>query len=225
MSDPFDDRIDDAPEGEVLPAAKPARKRSPYRAQMIRSNAALAVMLLAAAAGIYAFSLRKGPATASAAQKAVETQIDTAILRITQQASSQPGAPQPGRVTRDLLQTFYDQVRDKQIPLAELSKNPFVFVRPLREETEEPAQPAPTTASAPALAPLPGQSLPEVQAAFRSLRLQSIMMGQSSSGGTAIISNNLLTEGQRIECFTIKSIQPKAVVLSWEDKEFVLRMP
>ena len=58
---------------------------------------------------------------------------------------------------------------------------------------------------------------------LKTLQLQSVMRGRN--GGTAIISDNLLTVGQEIEGFTVEKIQAKSVILIWRDKKFVLEMP
>ena len=41
----------------------------------------------------------------------------------------------------------------------------------------------------------------------------------------AMISNNLLREGQDIGGWTVVRIQPKEVVLGWQDKQYVLTPP
>ena len=63
----------------------------------------------------------------------------------------------------------------------------------------------------------------EAMRIVRGLKLQSVLTG--SKGAKALICNNLLREGQMICGWTIKTIQPDKVVLTWKDKRHVLKMP
>ena len=53
------------------------------------------------------------------------------------------------------------------------------------------------------------------------MRLQSILFGEQT---VAVISNNLLTEGQQIDGWTVTQIRRRSVTLKWKDKTFVLEM-
>jgi len=66
------------------------------------------------------------------------------------------------------------------------------------------------------------KELSEAMVAVRDLRLQSVLIGKS--GATAIISNNLLSEGQTIQGWTVSKIQAREVLLVWKDQKFVLKM-
>ena len=204
---------------EVVP---PVGKKPRNMGQMNRATIALIALFLGGAAMIYGLSLRKGPAEASAELQTAEAQVDSAILRLSTAPPKDPSEPMAGRVTRELLKNFCSQVKERQIPAQALQKDPFVFVPP---------PPRLGTTISPRLAREavvrtgPRQeSLAEATRRFNGFNLQSIMMSPRG-GGTAIISNNLLTAGQSIAGFTVKSIQPKAVVLTWKDKEFTLEMP
>ncbi len=196
------------------------QSRSPYKTQMMRSNILLVVLFVGAAAGVYGLSLRKGPAGASAEQQVVESQVDSAILRIANEGSAQTKMPSSGQVTSQILKNFSDRITERQIPLRDLKKNPFVFV--------------PTASATSIVAGKPSKSKPdekspeeksheEAMAILETLHLQSVMMGRN--GGTALISDNLLTVGQEIGGFKIKSISPRLVVLVRTGKEFILEMP
>jgi hypothetical protein len=200
--------------------------RSPRRrrqTQAVRSNVFLVGLFLAGAAGVYGLSLRKGPAPAlaSAEQRLVEQQVDSAILRLSRDPKTVTSAPAAGRVTRELLRNFYEQAVQRQVPLKKLRKNPFFYVRAAAVVTGPTTSPAP---EGPSLPPGGGGSA-SIQAALAALRLQSVIMGRGGEGSAAIISNNLLTVGQSIEGFLLKSIGPESVVLTREGKDYELRMP
>lgn len=197
------------------------RAQSLLRGPAMRANLLLAALFLCGAGGVYVLSLRGGPAKASAEQQFAEAQMDTAILRISSMPDSS-AAPSPGRMTRELLQTFYNRVTSCQVPLEKLGKNPFVFVPPVPPPAAPAQKPAVDVAETQP-AEYSNSSYQQALATFRGLRLQSIMMG--NNGGTAIISNNLLTAGQQIDGFTVKAVNPKSVVLTWHDREFELKMP
>ena len=59
--------------------------------------------------------------------------------------------------------------------------------------------------------------------AVHTLSLQSVVTGEH--GTMAMISNNLLTVGQRIHGWTVSEIGPRHVVLAWKDRQHVLHMP
>ncbi len=217
----------DGAEGMQGPAAEaqaPAGRQEAgtYRAQMTRANVMLALLFIGGAAGVYALSLREGPAEASAEQQLAEAQVDSAIERFSQRPSGS-SRPTAGRMTRELLRDFYSEIRQRQIPLKGLKKDPFLFVRPAGEALPSAAEEAKRPAGGPREDARPEESLEEAQARFETLQLRSIMMGRG--GGTAIISNNLVTVGQKIDWFTVESITPKSVVLVWQDRRFTLEMP
>jgi len=197
------------------------RGASPYRAQMARANVMLAVLFIGGSAVVYGLLLRRRPAEASAQDQLAEAQVDDALLRISKLAPSGTGKPAPGRITRELLQSFRTEISKHQVPLNRLSKDPFVFVPPLGK-VAVPLRHTDTPAGNHQRIDPERETLEQAKARFASLRLQSIMMGRS--GSSAIISNNLVTVGQRIEGFTVESITRKAVVLVWENNRFTLKM-
>lgn len=206
---------------ESLAAQTPAKHRmSPYKAQMLRANIVMGVLLAAGAVTVYALRWHKGPQAASAQQQQVDSQVECAILRYATDGGT-GSAPATGKGTKDVIQSFYDQVAEKQVPLKDLRKNPFRFVKPIQVAAASRPSDAGLQAAIPPK-PLVDESEVAAQAALRKLHLQSVMMG--GNGGTAIISNNLLTIGQKIECFTVVSITQEAVVLKCQDKEYVLKM-
>lgn len=208
-----------APAGEAQ-VDSPQHPHSSYKSQMTRANIVLAVLFVGGAATVYALSLRKGPAEASAEQKLIESSVDSAILRLKYAPARGSNALNARNVARDLLSSFSDRIVKSQVPLDKLDKNPFKFAPlarraspPITEPQPQPKQPAKT----------PEQiTYEQAMERLSRLRLQSVMM--DSSGSAAIISNNLLTVGQQMEGFTVKRIGPKSVVLTWGGQEFVLKM-
>ncbi|KPK83611.1 MAG: hypothetical protein AMJ81_07780 [Phycisphaerae bacterium SM23_33] len=210
----------EAPEKGQL--ASPERQEGPGKFRMMRGNVVMVVLFVGAASLVYGLSIRKGPAMASAQQKVVESQVDSAILRLSGALGAGAGAPNPGRISCELLKKFYDQISERQVPLRRLQKDPFRFVPP--------PSPQPVVTSggqnsltAPAQLDAKDQTREAAMARLAKLYLQAIQRGQS--GAVAIISNNLVSEGQRIEGFTVKRITLNEVILSWENEEYVLSMP
>ena len=210
----------EAPAEQARPQKLPPQQSS-YKAQMMRANIILAVLFAGGVAMVYGLSVRKGPAEASAEQKLAESSVDSALMRLKGGEGRGSDALSARKITRDLLSNFSDRVVKNQIPLQKLGKNPFVFVPP--EARAAPTVTRVGPGSKPKVEETPEQ-ITQKQAMERlsRLRLQSVMMG--SSGSAAVISNNLLTEGQRTEGFTVKKIGSKSVVLTWRGQEFVLKM-
>ena len=215
----------DMPDMEAAPQQAQPQKSQPqhssYKAQMTRANVILAVLFAGGVATVYGLSVRKGPAEATAEQKLAESSVDSALLRFKGGSGRGSDALSARKITRDLLSNFSDRIVKNQIPLAKLNKNPFVFVPP--EARVAPSVTRVHPGSKPKVEETP-EEITQKQAMERlsRLRLQSVMMG--SSGSAAVISNNLLTEGQRTEGFTVKKISSKSVVLTWRGQEFVLKM-
>jgi len=197
------------------------RRINPYKYQMLRSNAFLMALFITGAAVVYGLSIKKEPAKASAEQKLVEAQIDSAILRLSQQAVDSSTRPSAGRVTREILRSFQERILKSQIPLRNLAKNPFVFVPPVRmapvvnNKNSDTGKAANSQSSQ-------RKTQQDIIESLKKLHLQSVMIGKG--GATAIISNNLLTVGQKIEGFTIESISPRMVVLSRQGKKYILEV-
>jgi hypothetical protein len=176
-------------------------------------NTPLVVMFAVALVGVYLLSLRQGPATASAQEQADDGQVQLALAAW--QARTE-AAKKAGGSARDLVNTFYYETKQRQIPLDRLAGNPFEFRTPAATpllplaETHE-AQPA-----------TQDSSHVDALSAVKELRLQSVLAGPH--GATAMISNNILTEGQDICGWTIIKIEPESVTLKWNDQTVELKM-
>jgi hypothetical protein len=191
-----------------------------YRARTMRGNVMMVLLFAAAAALVYGLTLWGGPTTASAEQQAVELQVDSTILRLSSEANLAGGGG--GRISRQLLLQFYDEIGQRQIALGDLGKNPFRFVPPAGDAPVVTTPGEDQTPVDPQLGgPMPTRD--EMVARLNRLNLQAIQ--RAAGGAVAIISNNLVTEGQIIEGFTVKRISLKEVILTWNGEDFELCMP
>lgn len=188
-----------------------ASSRRPRPGALRGANLLLAALFAAGIGGLYLLSLRQGPAEASADERQTEVQVDTALARLSAGSVAQTKA-------KVLVDAFYYQASQRQIPVEDLWGNPFLFTPPQRPEpTTKPADETPKR-------PIPGArpSGPDPLAEARKLSLQSVLMG--TDGRKAMISNNLLGEGQVIRGWTVQTIESRTVVLAREGKTFVLKM-
>lgn len=179
-----------------------------------QGNTPLAVLFIAALACVYLLSLRQGPATASAQDRAEDGQIETALARWQAQTEV---AKKAGGSAADLVNTFYYETQQRQIPSERLAANPFEFKAP----SSAPGMPL-ASAAEPELPGGESAGFTDALSAVKELRLQSVLAGPH--GATAMISNNILTEGQVIRGWTIVKIEPESVTLKWQDQTVELKM-
>jgi hypothetical protein len=177
-------------------------------------NTPLVVMFAAALAGVYLLSLRQGPSTALAQEKAEDGQVELALAAWQARTEATKKA---GGSARDLVNTFYYETKQRQIPLGRLAGNPFEF-KPLAATPLLPVAETRELQAVPDEAAAHGDAL----SAVKELRLQSVLAGPH--GATAMISNNILTEGQVIRGWTIVKIEPESVTLKWNDQTVELKM-
>lgn len=198
-------------EGE--PSCMPEAAPEPLAAvkKAVSANLLLVGLFAAGIACLWVLSLHKGPAAACADEATVETTVDNALSQLT------PSNGQNSKETAAVLDTFYYEAKHRQLPLGRLKGNPFVFSRPARA-VAAPAEPVAT----PVPAPTAGNAAGEALAAAARLSLQSVLMGNHET--VAMISNNLLTEGQTIQGWTVTKIEPREVTLTWNEQTYVLHM-
>lgn len=172
-------------------------------------------LFLAGIAGLYLLSLRNTPAAASARQKLVEAKVDAALKQLDPPAAAPQDRPgdKPGIIDR-----FYYDARARQIPSRDLQSNPFAFKAPPNMRKVEVPIPKEVERAKPAAV----IALEQARAAVKGLRLQSVLSGARNA---AMISDNLLTEGQQIRGWTVERIQSRSVVLRWKDQTVTLTMP
>jgi len=194
-------------DGQAIAPATPRRRSSALGG----ANLLLAALFAAGIGGVYLLSLRQGPAEASAQERQTEVQVDSALARLSAGSVSQAKA-------RTLVDAFYYQASQRQIPVEELWGNPFQYTPPRRPEpTTKPAETKPAH-------PKPGEKPtgPDPLAEARKLSLQSVLRGKD--GSKAMISNNLLGEGQMIRGWTVQTIEPRKVIMAREGKTYILKM-
>ncbi|MCE5276782.1 MAG: hypothetical protein ABFD92_06885 [Planctomycetaceae bacterium] len=179
-----------------------------------RTNLMLVVMFLAGIGGIALMALRERPSMASADQQQTEQRVDEALSLLA--VGPFGGA---GGSAKDMVNAFYFQARQRQIPRDALACNPFVHVA-----IAPPPPPAPAAAPKPP-APVKDENAKEEAQArghIEAMVLQSVLSG--SSGAVAMISNNLLTEGQSLNGWTVTKIEQRQVTLAWKHLRGVLTL-
>ncbi len=181
-----------------------------------KGNLLLACMFAAGIGCVWLMRLQGGPSIASAEQSETQTHVDIVLSTL---AETTAARKRTARNDKAVINTFYYEARHRQIPPASLSGNPFIYTpAPAASLVTMPKKTAPS-APKPKKVTEYAQALAEAQ----KLSLQTVLTG--SKGATAMISNNLLTEGQVIRGWTVSSIRPKEVVLRWKDKTYSLRLP
>jgi len=182
---------------------------------VLSGNILLVGMYAAGLGCLYFMSLMKGPDSASAEQIEVESTVDDALAKL----NTMPMAGSKDQRTAAIVDTFYYEAKHRQIPVSSLKTNPFVLRQPALSEPVA-AVPLDQTKETPQHQ---ASEVGEALAAAETLRLQSVLMGSRQT--VAIISDNLLTQGQSISGWTVHKILPREVILRRKDQKFVLRMP
>jgi hypothetical protein len=139
--------------------------------------------------------------------------MDTLLATLTQVKNDCRSATASSVINR-----FYYEARQRQVPPEQLVDNPFRMVLPQ-------ALPAPAEVQGPphTVAPDPEVlALAEAEDNIRDLTLQSVLTG--SAGSTAIVSNEVLTVGQNVRGWTVVEIAPKQVVLQWKSHRHIMTM-
>jgi hypothetical protein len=190
----------EAPEG-LEPPPLPSSK---WNSSVSKSTWAMIGVFIVGVAFVALFSLRGGPAKASATDRDTEMKVEQFIAQTQQQTTM----VQNFQDTKKVVDDFYNYASRHQVPVDDLKSNPFVFGK--------------TQAAATATEGMTPRRMAELQRICASYRLQSILMG--ARGGTAIIDNNFVAVGHRIGPFTVQAIYPKSVDLACEGTIFTLRL-
>ena len=181
--------------------------------QLGGGNLVLVGLFVAGILCVYFLSIRKGPSAASAEQLTAEAKVDVALNHIRKETGDRAGRPSEAMA---VVKTFYHETGARQIPASKLNGNPFAFKPPGAEE------PAATDTRESGFSAFDSPVYVQSLGAVERLQLQSILKGPN--GSVAMISNNLLTEGQMIEGWKIVKIQPREVILSGNGRQYVLKM-
>lgn len=180
-----------------------------------RSNIVLAILFAAGIGTVYLLSQKGGPAPASASQQAIDRQVDMALARL---AAS--GKTKDTKEENSILATLHYKISDRQIPIKRLSGNPFIFGA-TRATTMGPL--GRLTLAKPGAAKRTAEHTDAVSA-VKKLQLQCIL-SSGNREAVAIISDHLLREGQTIEGWNVKQIQPRSVLLTWKNRTHMLELP
>ena len=187
---------------------------SPHRAKragFAHSNVLLIAVFAAGVLCVYVLGLREPPQTVSGEQHPRQAPVETQPKDLGKSDST--AGPKPGK-GMGIVDTFYYQAKQRQIPVEALASNPFVS-RSSRLVAPKPKMPAKDVEDQ-------DDSVTEAIKRVKELKLQSVMVG--SGQAAAMISGELLTKGQKIRGWTVVQIESRRVVLSWRDQKFVLEM-
>ena len=205
---------------ESAGTAAPETKTSSIE-KLSKGNLVLVALFLAGIGGVYLLSLRTGPSAASAGQKTTENRVRQALTELGD-VSSGPGSGglvAGGKAGENgiTVDTFYYEARQRQVPLAQLQCNPFVF--------------SPPPSAVPVVAekdPAPVVARPKVDVeaanaaeALNAMRLEMAVAGERPM---AMISGSIYGEGGTVGVWTVAEIRPDEVVLEWKDQRHVLRI-
>ena len=209
MSDEFAPPNGPGAAGSMSPSRTASIAESHRRINL--PNLVLAGLFVAGIACLYLLSLRTGPQKVSAEEQTVEARVDAAL-----QVLGVPDATRHQRETSAIVDTFYYEAAQRQVPLERIRTNPFRY-HPAADEADT------STGNSEAEAPAEHEDVRQAVEAARKLQLQSVLSGAGKP--SAMISNNLITEGQVISGWTVAEIQSRQVILTWRDRQFILQMP
>jgi hypothetical protein len=176
----------------------------------------LAAMFAVAVSAVYLLNLRVTPDTADAEETSAERQVD---LAIGMWGGAGPGAS-AGDSSQSLVESFYKDTRQRQIPLHELPDNPFAFVPP-KGESEDVKQSGSRRDTGQPVSR--DRQHDNALTLVQGLELQSISTRRDGTS-VAMISDYLVTVGQDINGWTVTRIEPRHVVLTWGKETFDLWM-
>jgi hypothetical protein len=194
------------------PVAPSKHSQSRRASVIIRNNLILACLFAAGLLGVYLLSLRGGPTQASAEQLQAEQQVDAALL-------AKSPSIKDSRSAKTIVDSFYEEARLRQIPIGSLKTNPFLQ----RVRLAAAIAPAATNPAESAIATVASMDQTAATDAVKQLKLQTILSG-ADGRALAMISNNLISEGQTISGWTVIKINPKDVTLSWKDQKYTLQL-
>ncbi len=177
-------------------------------------NIVLLGMFAAAIGGIYL--LGSGPlhAEASPEQQAVEQRVELALAKL----NATPKTGLGGASEQYLIQrTINYSVADRQIPLDVLRGNPFDYHANLVGDKG-------SQIGARQLAAGSGDSDADYAlSATRQLAVQSILAG--SNDGIALVNDQVVRVGDKINGWTVREIAPRSVTLQYKHMTHTLEMP
>ena len=169
----------------------------------------LAGTMILGIVGLYLVS-RDQPAPVPPA-KASDAQIAIALMELAGKTDS-PRSPR----TPELVATLDDKAERAAQPLANVS--PFIF-KPLLLAG---ATPSSRPVAHPTTVPAQPDEKDVALRAVQQLRLQGIVTGPG--GARAVISDRMVSVGDLVDGWTVRTVSPSAVVLAWKEQTYTLRL-
>lgn len=185
-----------------------------------RSTAMMGLMFLGGLTWVFFASRQFTPVSMSEEDLKNQTIIDAGLQNMMKITT---GKEKQREKMRRMIRSIYFEAKNRQIPMDELTRNPFVFEPAVAQAPKpEPVTPKPSKRSGKKpeddKPPEPVEQPPPIDG----LRLQSVLLGNPAS---AMISGSMVNEGQTIQGWKIVKIEAGRVVLQWKDRQYVLRMP
>ncbi len=194
-----------------------ASDATPSRTGKLGEGMIVLGVVLAVAAGALWVMRASGAVNVTEPASAIELKIEQALAQMTGQ--SMPAASDDlGTWINDsdsLIQRFNDDGTEKQVPLNDLVRNPFALAR------GKPTAEAGPTAAVDPEAQRRQQRVRDLRNELQGLELQTVMSGRSP---LAVISGQVVREGQTLGSFTIASIEPRTAILTAEGNTYRLSM-
>jgi hypothetical protein len=186
------------------------------------NQSTLLILLVFAVAGgsIYAMRMRQSDIGANPVNRTAEARVADALAKLSQPQAMDPADPlQPPNLNKLLdlnaiVDWFASDHTDRQVPLENLQKNPFVVV-------VMPVAPQDPKVITPQIDKQNDERLQQLKLEFGDLKLQSIVNG---SRPIAVINGVFVQQGQKIGSFMVRSISGVSVELESQGKTFTLQM-
>jgi len=206
--------------GEVLPD-DPELEPTSYAGGNLLSHSAilLAAVAVVAVGSLYLMRSLQGDLSASDEAQEIEAKIANTLDRLNTPSLLQADDPlRPGNLhdllasTDDITAIFGHDVRDQQVPIEQVKKDPFSLV--IGESDSLHVKPDTTSQQN-------DRRAVKLQREFTKLELQSIMMGARN---IAVIGGEFYKRGDRIGSFTVTDIDKLTVYLQAAGSTFQLTL-
>ena len=172
------------------------------------------VSCVAALGALYLFGLRHEPKKASAAEQAIEVEVDIALAKLLNESKLKSSNDDLSDTER-IIQAFGEYPAQRQIAAEQLPRDPFVQVRSYREPAARDEGDGQGQSENTSMFMLTEQS--------RNLALQSILYCPGKS--TCLINGEAFGQGQMVDdTFTVVSIKASEVELTARGMQFVLQL-
>lgn len=183
-----------------------------------RSTAMMGLMFLGGLTWVFFASRQFTPVTLSEEEQRNQAIIEAGLKDMMKVTT---GKETSRRKMRRMIRSIYFEAKNRQIPIDELKRNPFVFEAAQAQAPKpEPVQPRPAPRPRepePVKSPEPAAQAPPLEG----IRLQSVLLGNPAS---AMISGNMVNEGQTLRGWKVEKILRDRVILRWNDQQYILRM-